>query len=67
MGKIIIPTWILNNNELTYNGIDRLDNSKGYTIDNSVACCSKCNIAKGTDTKEEYIARCKAVSNHNNE
>lgn len=32
------------NNE--YNGIDRIDSSKGYTIDNCVPCCAKCNRMK---------------------
>lgn len=27
-------------------GIDRLDNSKGYTNTNSVSCCGKCNVLK---------------------
>ena len=27
-------------------GVDRLDNTKGYTIDNSVPCCVYCNRAK---------------------
>ena len=30
-----------------YTGIDRVDNTKGYTIENSVPCCKQCNIAKG--------------------
>jgi hypothetical protein len=29
-----------------YNGIDRLDNSKGYIDGNIVPCCEKCNRAK---------------------
>jgi hypothetical protein len=29
-----------------YNGIDRQDNLKGYTLENSVACCKYCNFAK---------------------
>lgn len=28
------------------NGIDRLDNAKGYTIENCVSCCEWCNIIK---------------------
>lgn len=28
------------------NGIDRFYNSKGYTVDNSFACCSDCNYIK---------------------
>ena len=29
-----------------YNGIDRMDNSLGYTTGNTVPCCQKCNFAK---------------------
>lgn len=28
------------------NGIDRQDNSKGYTLENTVSCCKRCNQAK---------------------
>lgn len=28
------------------NGIDRVDTTKGYTLENCVPCCTKCNIAK---------------------
>jgi len=31
-----------------YNGIDRIDNTKGYTQDNCVPCCEICNRAKST-------------------
>lgn len=32
---------------LTYNGIDRIDNSKGYLENNCVSCCHHCNTVKG--------------------
>jgi len=32
--------------EYIYNGIDRVNNSIGYTIENTVSCCSLCNKAK---------------------
>src|SRR6266496_1034989 len=35
-----------NNGDFHYNGIDRWDNSQGYTIQNSVPCCERCNRAK---------------------
>lgn len=29
-----------------YNGIDRLNNNMGYTIENTVSCCGRCNRTK---------------------
>lgn len=37
-----------------YNGLDRLDNTKGYTKDNVAPCCTVCNSAKGTLTVTEF-------------
>ncbi len=36
------------------NGLDRVDNFKGYTLDNVVPCCFICNKAKGTMTCIEF-------------
>ena len=44
-------TW---NGNYIYNGLDRADNTKGYTVDNVVPCCKVCNGAKGTMTVEEF-------------
>lgn len=38
-----------------YNGLDRVDNDKGYVIDNVKPCCFKCNNAKQKRRKEEFI------------
>jgi len=38
------------------NGIDRLDNSKGYTPQNCVPCCEICNKAKRDLTLEEFTS-----------
>ena len=37
-----------------YSGVDRLDNSFGYTLDNCVPCCYTCNIAKHCMTQDEF-------------
>lgn len=37
-----------------YNGLDRKDNTKGYTLSNVVPCCGKCNRAKNTASFEEF-------------
>lgn len=37
-----------------YNGLDRIDNSGGYTIDNIVPCCGTCNLAKKTASLSEF-------------
>ena len=42
------------NGDYSYNGLDRIDNNKGYTIDNIVPCCKRCNRAKDTYTLQEY-------------
>ena len=38
-----------------YNGIDRRDNSKGYTTANTVTCCSQCNYAKRDQSESEFF------------
>lgn len=37
---------IRHNGVYIYNGIDRFDNTKGYTYKNSVPCCEICNKMK---------------------
>lgn len=40
--------------ELAVNGIDRLNNTKGYIINNVVTACKWCNFAKNTMTSTEF-------------
>lgn len=44
------------------NGIDRFDNSLGYTLNNCMPCCTICNMAKKTLHGSEFIRHCKAVA-----
>lgn len=43
------------------NGIDRVDNSKGYTIDNVVPACKYCNRMKNDLSYDEFIKQCKRI------
>lgn len=53
-----------NNGMLLYNGVDRLDNSKGYTRENSVSCCGTCNIAKNNLSVEEFMGWVERISGY---
>ena len=50
--------------EYRYNGIDRIDSSKGYIEGNVVPCCYPCNKAKSIMSPAEYIAHCAKVIAH---
>jgi hypothetical protein len=43
-------------------GIDRLNSSKNYTIDNCVPCCKTCNFMKGTLSKNIFIQQAHKIS-----
>lgn len=51
--KAVCTAW---GDEFKYNGIDRVDNSKGYSAANCVPCCYMCNLAKHQSSKENFIA-----------
>lgn len=38
-----------------FTGIDRIDNSKGYTVKNVVPCCFDCNNAKKTLSQNDFL------------
>jgi len=39
-----------------YNGVDRVNNGRGYVEENCVPCCKTCNLAKHAMTLEEFLA-----------
>lgn len=47
-----------------YNGLDRIDNSRGYTPDNVVPCCRTCNFAKGPMPYVDFIEWAKRLGQH---
>ena len=50
------------NGDYIYNGIDRVDNSKGYIEDNVVSCCKICNEWKRARNKSDFINHCIKVA-----
>ena len=47
-----------------HNGIDRIDSSRGYFIDNVVPCCKICNRAKNNMDQREFIEWARKVTNY---
>ena len=43
-------------------GLDRIDNKKGYTLDNIVVCCKTCNWMKHTLLNDVFIKQCKLIA-----
>jgi hypothetical protein len=48
------------------NGIDRVDNAKGYIYGNCVTCCGKCNLMKRSWEVGEFMSHIKKIYLHNN-
>lgn len=47
---------------LVRNGVDRLDNEKGYLHDNIIACCKICNAMKKDHTYKDFIEHIDKIS-----
>lgn len=47
-----------------YNGIDRIINNIGYTLQNCVPCCPMCNKMKRALSVEEFIGHAVKIRNH---
>lgn len=45
-----------------YNGVDRIDNNRGYENGNCVPCCKPCNLMKKDMSREDFISQCRLVS-----
>jgi hypothetical protein len=48
----------------TYSGIDRIDSSRGYEIDNVVSCCHLCNSAKTNTPQSEFATWVRQVNEY---
>lgn len=52
------------NGRTLFNGLDRIDNHKGYTMINIVPCCKECNYAKHKRSLHNYIKHIEKVYLH---
>jgi hypothetical protein len=50
-----IPVFNKDTKESSVNGIDRVDNAKGYHMTNVAACCSNCNYMKSNLTEFDFL------------
>lgn len=44
-----------------YNGIDRIDSNKGYSLSNCLPSCFHCNKMKNNDTKSDFLNQIKLI------
>ncbi len=49
---------------IAINGIDRVDNNKGYSVENCVSCCAQCNTSKLNYSYDEFISWIKRAAKH---
>lgn len=49
--------------KLIYNGLDRVNNEIGYTVDNIVPCCIVCNKMKSAMNVEDFYAHINKIIN----
>lgn len=47
-----------------YNGIDRIDNTKGYILGNCVSCCKTCNNLKRILSRQKFLEMVRKIYNH---
>jgi hypothetical protein len=43
-------------------GIDRVDSTRHYTVDNSIPCCAQCNYSKCIHSADEFVRLCMNVT-----
>ena len=55
---------IVDSRVVKLHGIDRVNNLKGYIKGNCVSCCKKCNVAKSTMSKEDFLNHINKIYDH---
>lgn len=50
--------------EFIYNGVDRKDSTQGYTVENSLPCCTDCNYTKSNLPHDIFLEKIVAIYQH---
>lgn len=45
-------------------GVDRIDSSQGYNIENCQPCCTMCNMMKHKHSSEDFIKHIMKIASH---
>lgn len=61
-----LQKYCKNSESQKLNGIDRVDSSKGYTLDNCVPCCSICNQIKSNINQQLFLQQIEKIHNYRN-
>lgn len=48
--------------EIVTVGVDRVDNTKGYVMENVVPCCATCNSMKSSMELVDFVRRCATIA-----
>jgi hypothetical protein len=63
-GRIGMNCRNINKKEkFNYNGLDRIDSSRGHDRDNVVSCCKDCNYAKSNSSLKEFNSWIERIQN----
>jgi len=52
-----LPENVETTYQIKYQGIDRIDNNKGYIQNNVIPCCSFCNYAKHYHSQDKFLEK----------
>lgn len=47
------------------NGVDRIDNNRGYDLDNCKSCCGDCNYMKNNIEHSDFLLHCALIAYNN--
>lgn len=61
--KLLLKRGDTHQPNIKYNGIDRVNPKLGYSINNCVPCCSRCNYMKGTMQSAEFLSHIEKIYN----